>query len=60
MGPHREAAMNDSVSRLSQRQQLATKVATLLQNRAKLDVVMKDGKFVECHLTPGKAVAKAA
>jgi hypothetical protein len=33
---------------------------TLLQNRANLDVVMKDGKFVDCKLTPGKSVAKAA
>ena len=33
---------------------------TVLQNRANLDVVMKDGKFIECRLTPGKAVARAA
>jgi imidazolonepropionase-like amidohydrolase len=33
---------------------------TLLQNRANLDVVMKDGSFVECKLVPGKAAAKAA
>jgi imidazolonepropionase-like amidohydrolase len=33
---------------------------TVLQNRDNLDVVMKDGKFVECKLTPGKTVAKAA
>jgi imidazolonepropionase-like amidohydrolase len=33
---------------------------TILQDRANLNVIMKDGKFVECHLTPGKAVAKAA
>jgi imidazolonepropionase-like amidohydrolase len=33
---------------------------TLLQNRANLDVVMKDGKLVDCKLTPGKSVAKAA
>jgi imidazolonepropionase-like amidohydrolase len=33
---------------------------TVLQDRANLNVIMKGGKFVECHLTPGKAVAKAA
>jgi imidazolonepropionase-like amidohydrolase len=33
---------------------------TVLQDRANLDVVMKGGKFIECQLTPGKAVAKAA
>ncbi len=33
---------------------------TLLQNRANLHVVMKGGSFVECHLTPSKAIAKAA
>ena len=33
---------------------------TLLQNRANLHVVMKGGTFVECHLTPSKAIAKAA
>ena len=33
---------------------------TLLQNRANLHVVMKGGNFVECHLTPSKAIAKAA
>jgi hypothetical protein len=32
----------------------------VLQDRANLDVVMKGGKFIECQLTPGKAVAKAA
>ena len=33
---------------------------TVLQDRAKLDVVMKDGKIVECRMAPGKAAAKAA
>jgi imidazolonepropionase-like amidohydrolase len=33
---------------------------TVLQDRANLDVIMKSGKFVECQLTPGKAVAKSA
>jgi cytosine/adenosine deaminase-related metal-dependent hydrolase len=33
---------------------------TVLQDRANLDVVMKGGKFAECQLTAGKAVAKAA
>jgi imidazolonepropionase-like amidohydrolase len=33
---------------------------SVLQDRANLDVVMKDGKFVECHLMPAKATAKAA
>ena len=32
----------------------------VLQDRANLDVVMKDGMFVECKLVPGKAAAKAA
>jgi imidazolonepropionase-like amidohydrolase len=32
----------------------------VLQDRGKLDVIMKDGKFVECLLSPAKAVAKAA
>jgi imidazolonepropionase-like amidohydrolase len=32
----------------------------VLQDRAKLDVIMKGGKFVECQLTPGKAIAKSA
>jgi imidazolonepropionase-like amidohydrolase len=32
----------------------------VLQDRAKLDVVMKNGTFVECKLIPGKAAAKAA
>jgi imidazolonepropionase-like amidohydrolase len=33
---------------------------TLLQNKTNLHVIMKDGKFVECQLTPSKAAAKAA
>jgi imidazolonepropionase-like amidohydrolase len=33
---------------------------TVLQDRTNLDVVMKAGKFVECQLTPGKAIAKSA
>jgi imidazolonepropionase-like amidohydrolase len=33
---------------------------TVLQNRDNLDVVMKDGTFVECRLTPAKSVARAA
>jgi len=33
---------------------------TVLQNRANLDVVMKDGTFVECKLVPGKVAARAA
>ncbi|MGC1679323.1 MAG: amidohydrolase family protein [Candidatus Binataceae bacterium] len=33
---------------------------TVLQDRANLEVVMKDGSFVECKLVPGKAAAKAA
>ena len=33
---------------------------TVLQDRANLDVVMKDGCFVECKLVSGKATAKAA
>jgi imidazolonepropionase-like amidohydrolase len=33
---------------------------TVLQDRANLHVIMKDGKFVECQLTPSKATAKAA
>jgi imidazolonepropionase-like amidohydrolase len=32
----------------------------VLQDRTNLDVIMKGGKFVECQLTPGKAVAKSA
>jgi imidazolonepropionase-like amidohydrolase len=32
----------------------------VLQDRGNLDVIMKDGKFVECQLSPAKAVAKAA
>src|SRR6202162_3518539 len=32
---------------------------TILQTRANLDVVMKGGKFVECHLSAGKAPAGA-
>jgi imidazolonepropionase-like amidohydrolase len=32
----------------------------ILADRANLDVVMKDGKFVECLLHPSKATAKAA
>ena len=32
----------------------------VLQERAKLEVIMKGGKFVECQLTPGKAIAKSA
>ena len=32
----------------------------ILADRANLDVVMKDGKFVECQLHPSKATAKAA
>ena len=37
-----------------------TKDISVLQNRANLNVIMKDGKFVECHLTAGEAVARAA
>jgi imidazolonepropionase-like amidohydrolase len=33
---------------------------TVLQDRTNLDVIMKAGKFVECQLTPGKAIAKSA
>ena len=33
---------------------------TLLQDRTKLEAVMKGGEFVDCRLTPAKAVAKAA
>jgi imidazolonepropionase-like amidohydrolase len=33
---------------------------TVLQDRTNLDVIMKAGKFIECQLTPGKAVAKSA
>jgi imidazolonepropionase-like amidohydrolase len=33
---------------------------TVLQDRANLDVVMKDGSFVECQLVSAKATAKAA
>ena len=33
---------------------------TVLQERGNLDVIMKDGQFVECRLTPGKLSAKAA
>ncbi len=33
---------------------------TVLQDRANLDVIMKGGKFIECQLTPGKAIAKSA
>jgi imidazolonepropionase-like amidohydrolase len=33
---------------------------TVLQDRANLDVIMKDGTLVECKLTPSKSVAKAA
>ncbi|HEV3111574.1 MAG TPA: amidohydrolase family protein [Candidatus Binataceae bacterium] len=32
----------------------------VLQDRAKLDVVMKDGQFIESHLQPGAASVKAA
>ena len=32
----------------------------VLQDRAKLNVIMKGGKFVECQLMPSKAAAKAA
>jgi len=32
----------------------------VLQDRAKLDVIMKGGKLFECQLTPAKAAAKAA
>jgi imidazolonepropionase-like amidohydrolase len=32
----------------------------VLQDRGNLDVIMKDGKFVECQLSPAKAVARAA
>src|SRR5277367_3675324 len=32
----------------------------VLQDRANLDVIMKDGTLVECKLTPSKSVAKAA
>ena len=32
----------------------------ILADRTNLDVVMKDGKFVECQLHPSKATAKAA
>jgi imidazolonepropionase-like amidohydrolase len=32
----------------------------ILADRANLDIVMKDGKFVECQLHPSKATAKAA
>lgn len=32
----------------------------VLQDRANLNVVMKGGKFIECHLTPGKTAARAA
>jgi imidazolonepropionase-like amidohydrolase len=32
----------------------------VLQDRANLHVIMKGGKFVECHLTPSTASAKAA
>jgi imidazolonepropionase-like amidohydrolase len=32
----------------------------VLQDRANLDVIMKGGKFIECQLTPGKAIAKSA
>jgi hypothetical protein len=31
-----------------------------LQNRDNLDVVMKDGGFIECRLTPDKEAARAA
>ncbi|HKV53889.1 MAG TPA: amidohydrolase family protein [Candidatus Binataceae bacterium] len=37
-----------------------SKDITVLQDRAKLNVIMKGGKFVECQLTPRKAKAKAA
>jgi len=33
---------------------------TLLQDRTKLEAVMKGGEFVDCRLTPAKAAAKAA
>ena len=33
---------------------------SVLQDRANLDVIMKGGKFIECQLTPGKAIAKSA
>jgi imidazolonepropionase-like amidohydrolase len=33
---------------------------TVLQDRANLDVIMKSGKFIECQLTPSKALAKSA
>src|SRR5271166_956154 len=33
---------------------------TVLQDRTNLDVIMKDGSFVECKLVSGKAIAKAA
>jgi len=32
----------------------------ILQDRSKLDVVMKGGQFIESHLTPGSASVKAA
>jgi len=36
------------------------KDVAVLADRANLDVVMKDGKLVECQLTPSRATAKAA
>lgn len=33
---------------------------TVLQDRANLDVIMKGGQFVECHLTPSKAHTQKA
>jgi imidazolonepropionase-like amidohydrolase len=33
---------------------------TVLQNRANLDVVMKGGRFIECQLTPARAIARSA
>jgi imidazolonepropionase-like amidohydrolase len=32
----------------------------ILQDRSKLDVVMKGGQFIESHLTPSAAAVKAA
>jgi imidazolonepropionase-like amidohydrolase len=32
----------------------------VLQDRANLNVIMKDGKFFECRLAPGKPIAQAA
>ncbi|MGH7935247.1 MAG: amidohydrolase family protein, partial [Candidatus Binataceae bacterium] len=33
---------------------------TILQDRARLDVIMKEGHMVECQLTPARLSAKAA